>query len=64
MGRRVLHVNSSDLYVGYRLAYYIFNEIIIIKYVIYHSLLEKSKSHWSEWPLSKCIQAINAGEGV
>ena len=61
MGRKVLRVNSSDLYVGYKLAYYI---IIIIKYVIYHSLLKKNKSHWSEWPLSKCLQAINDGEGV
>ena len=36
------------------------------------SLLEKCKSklqwditsHWSEWPSSKSLQAINAGEGV
>ena len=38
----------------------------------HHSLLEKCKSklqwdfisHWSEWPSSKSLQAINAGEGV
>ena len=37
-----------------------------------HSLLEKCKSklqgditsHWSEWPSSKSLQTINAGEGV
>ena len=37
-----------------------------------HSLLEKCKSklqgditsHWSEWPSSKNLQRINAGEGV
>ena len=36
------------------------------------SLLEKCKSklqwnitsHWSEWPSSKCLQTVNAGEGV
>ena len=38
----------------------------------YHSLLEKCKSklqwditsHWSEWPSSKNLQTINAGEGM
>ena len=38
----------------------------------HHSLLEKCKSkwqrgipsHWSEWPPSKSLQIINAGEGV
>ena len=38
----------------------------------HRSLLEKCKSkpqwditsHWSEWPSSKSLQAINAGEGV
>ena len=38
----------------------------------HHSLLEKCKSklqwditsHWSEWPSSKSLQTINAGEGV
>ena len=38
----------------------------------YHSLFEKCKSklqrnitsHSSEWPLSKNLQAINAGKGV
>ena len=38
----------------------------------HHSILEKSKtkpqsditSHWSEWPSSKSLQTINAGEGV
>ena len=41
-------------------------------YVQYHSLLEKCKSkaqwgiisHQSEWPSSKSLQTINAGEGV
>ena len=36
------------------------------------TLLQKCKSklqwditsHWSEWPLSKCLQTITAGEGV
>ena len=38
----------------------------------HHSLLEKYKlkpqrgiiSHWSEWPSSKSLRTINAGEGV
>ena len=24
----------------------------------------KTPSHWSEWPSSKCLQIVKAGEGV
>ena len=40
--------------------------------ILNHSLLEKNKSklhrgitsHWSEWPSTKYLQTINAGEDV
>ena len=43
-----------------------------MKYVQHHSLLEKCNSkprcgttlHWPEWPSSKSLQTISAGEGV